>query len=73
MQLASSKPVVFAIDFCNSRPRSFSEGSCHKQPHRPCDLEVPVSAGAKLVVTGNVHKGAALLQADLCFHLEPEP
>ena len=50
-------------------PGRFLRAAVINSPHRPCDLEVPVSAGAKVVVTGNVHKAAALLQADLCFHL----
>ena len=69
LQLASSKLVVFAVDFCSTHPRSFPEGSCHEQPHRPCDLEVPVSTGAKAAVMGNVHRGAELLHAHLWLYL----
>ena len=29
--------------FCNTRHRTFPEGSCHEQPPSPCELEVPSS------------------------------
>ena len=73
LKLASWKLIVLGIYFCNTCCRTFPEGSCHLQPHRPFELEVPVSTGAQVVVPGNVHKEAALLHAQLWFHLQPEP
>ena len=73
LKLASWKSVVFGIYFCNTCRRTFPEGSCHLQPHRPFELEVPVSTGGQVVVLVNDHKVAALLHAQLWFHLQPEP
>ena len=33
-------------------------------PHRPCELETPVSTCGQVVITGNFHKAAVLLHAD---------
>ena len=73
LKLASWKLTVLGIYFCSTCRRTFPEGSCHLQPHRPFELEVSVSTGEQVVVPGNVHKVAALLRAQLWFHLQPEP
>ena len=72
LKLASWKLTVLGIYFCNTCRRTFPESSLHLQPHRPFESEVPVSAGGKVVVPGNVHKVAALLRAQFGFHLQPE-
>ena len=48
-------------------PRAFLEGRCHSQPRRPCEDQVPLSTGFKVVVTGNGHKEAAFLRDWLWF------
>ena len=52
---------MFGIYLCNMRCRTAPEGSgYHSQPALPCELEVPVSKGGAIVVTGSVHTVAAL-------------
>ena len=53
--------------------RTSLEGRCPLQPLRSCEFEVPLGRGFQLVVTGNVHKAAALLHALLWFLWLPEP
>ena len=55
-QLISCKLVVLRIYFCNTCGRTFPKGSCHWEPHRPCELKVPVSPGGQFVVTENVQR-----------------
>ena len=64
-QVASRKLVVFGIYFGSTCPRTFLEDSCHEQPARLSELEVPVSPGGRVEVTGNVHKAAAVSHARL--------
>ena len=53
-------------------PGRFLRAAVIDSPTGLVTLEVPVSAGAKVVVTGNVHRAAALLHAHLRFRLEQE-
>ena len=43
-QVASRKLVVFGIYFGSTCPRTFLEDSCHEQPARLSELEVPAMA-----------------------------
>ena len=55
-------------------PRTYPKGSrYHKQPPQACVLQVPISTGGPGVVTGCVHKAAALSHVHLRFLLQPEP
>ena len=63
--MASRKLVVFGIYFGSTCPGTFLEDSCHEQPARLSELEVPVSTGGRVEVTGNVHKGAAVSDSHL--------
>ena len=42
-------------------PRTFLECKCALLPRRPCEYEVAFGTSFTVVVTGNVHKAAALL------------